>query len=74
MMKMKLLIVIFRPLQNLVCIVEGLWRKILKGRSHCVLVMTIGAEKVPGANGRRGKLSLTMGNFVIPEKGTEIFS
>ena len=34
----------------------------------------IGAEKVPGAPGRRGKLSLTRGNFVIPEKGTEIFS
>ena len=37
-------------------------------------VKSIGAEKVPGAPGRRGKLGLTRGNFVIPEKGTEIFS
>ena len=34
---------------------------------------SIGAEKVPGAPGRGGKLSLTRGNFVIPDKGTGIF-
>ena len=34
----------------------------------------IGAEKVPGASGRRGKLSLTRGHFVIPDKGRGIFS
>ena len=29
-------------------------------------LLNIGAEKVPGAPVRRGKLSLTRGNFVIP--------
>ena len=37
------------------------------------LIKDIGAEKVPGAPVRRGKLSLTRGNFVIPDKGSGIF-
>ena len=41
---------------------------------HTVILVLIGAEKVPGAPGRRGKLILTRGNFVIPDKGTGIFS
>ena len=35
---------------------------------------SIGAEKVPRGPGRRGKLSLTRGNFIIHDKDAGIFS